>query len=215
MKLKNLLSITLVAALLLTGCGSPQEVAANSEMSASTSGTNYSSTQIGEDTVIVQSDDDTAITQSDEDTVAVQSNDASDEITIIPEETTATSDTDENASSYGSPDEFFQSIAGTYNYSSCTLDEQGGTLVIKEDEYGGMDINDYINGDESYYRFLAYSSYCSKIDGQCAYVEYPETVYSDGSSVVSYYIFEKTDNGINVYYSADSFENAAQIYHAE
>ena len=112
---------------------------------------------------------------------------------------------------------FFSELEGKYNYTDCKLDNKNGVLEIKKSDeiYGGYEINDYIDGDTSNYRFLAMASYCTGVDQDKAFVKYPKEVYSDDTALYSYYIVEKKKDGINVYYSEISFGEAGLIYSAK
>ena len=47
------------------------------------------------------------------------------------------------------------------------------------------------------------------------YLKYPIMVYEDGWEVFAYYILEKTEKGIDVFYSDISFEDAKLLYSAD
>ena len=119
---------------------------------------------------------------------------------------------EESSPSAVTPKQFFVTLEGTYTYKT---DDSEGVLVIAKDPDGnGMAIQDYIGQDRLSYRFLAYDSYCEEIQGNTVFMEYPETVYSDGDVVYSYYIFTAGDNTIDVYYSRDSFDQTEYLYTA-
>lgn len=110
--------------------------------------------------------------------------------------------------------EFFTGWKGTYTYENATTGGAEGTLIIKEDAYSNwIDISDYMGDDSSSYRFLASSANCEAISDNKAYVAYPENVRDDGATY-SYYVFEKTDTGISVYFSDKSYDDAELIYSA-
>ena len=46
------------------------------------------------------------------------------------------------------------------------------------------------------------------------YLEYPAQVYEDDTVIFEYYILEKASDGIDVYYSPSSFDEAEFLYHA-
>ena len=46
------------------------------------------------------------------------------------------------------------------------------------------------------------------------YLEYPAQVYEDDTVIFEYYILEKASDGIDVYYSPSSFDEAELLYHA-
>ena len=45
-------------------------------------------------------------------------------------------------------------------------------------------------------------------------LEYPAQVYEDDTVIFEYYILEKASDGIDVYYSPSSFDEAELLYHA-
>ncbi len=113
------------------------------------------------------------------------------------------------------PTEFLNALIGVYKYEKCSLDGQDGFIVIENDpEAGGIAIGDYFDAEKQFYRFVGYDFYCTKMEGNRIYMEYPETVYDDDTAVYSYYIFEATNEGISVYFSYDSFDAAQLIYTA-
>ena len=132
---------------------------------------------------------------------------------MITERQEGESDAPESESAM-TPRTFFAECMGTYSYEGCTLDGSDGILVIEEGDYSFIEFSDYIGGDDWNYRFEANDSNCKEIRGNKAYVEYPEMVYADDTAIFSYYIFEKTDEGINVYFSKNSFDEAELIYSA-
>jgi hypothetical protein len=126
--------------------------------------------------------------------------------------TTIVDEPEESSPSAATPRQFFVTLEGTYTYKT---DDSEGVLVIAKDPDGnGMAVDDYIGGEESNYRFLAYDSYCDEIQGNTVFMKYPETVYSDGDVVYSYYLFIAGDNSIDVYYSRDSFDQTEYLYTA-
>ena len=44
--------------------------------------------------------------------------------------------------------------------------------------------------------------------------KYPAQVYEDDTVIFEYYILEKASDGIDVYYSPSSFDEAELLYHA-
>ena len=59
------------------------------------------------------------------------------------------------------------------------------------------------------------TSECVKVEDDMAYVEYAHSAREDGTADYWYYVFEKTETGINVYFSKDSFEDVELLYNAK
>ena len=76
----------------------------------------------------------------------------------------------------------------------------------------GIDISDYES--EDIYRFLANETNVKNEEENKVYLEYPSQVYEDDTVIFEYYILEKASDGIDVYYSPSSFDEAELLYHA-
>ena len=99
-------------------------------------------------------------------------------------------------------------MIGTYHYTS---DYGTGRLMIEATE-DGIDISDYESEDT--YRFLANETNVKNEEENKVYLEYPAQVYEDDTVIFEYYILEKASDGIDVYYSPSSFDEAELLYHA-
>ena len=109
-------------------------------------------------------------------------------------------------------DDLLKELIGEYQYVK--EDAPEGILIIKEAEYtpGSIDVSDYTQGES--YRFLSSGSDVEKVAGDSVYIKYPETVNADGEATFTYYILKKTDDGVDVLYSSESFDKAEVIYRA-
>ena len=99
-------------------------------------------------------------------------------------------------------------MIGTYHYTS---DYGTGRLMIEATE-NGIDLSDYES--EDIYRFLANETNVKNEEENKVYLEYPAQVYEDDTVIFEYYILEKASDGIDVYYSPSSFDEAELLYHA-
>ena len=104
--------------------------------------------------------------------------------------------------------EELSAMIGTYHYTS---DYGTGRLMIEATE-NGIDISDYESEDT--YRFLANETNVKNEEENKVYLEYPAQVYKDDTVIFEYYILEKASDGIDVYYSPSSFDEAEFLYHA-
>ena len=104
--------------------------------------------------------------------------------------------------------EELSAMIGTYHYTS---DYGTGRLMIEATE-DGIDISDYESEDT--YRFLANETNVKNEEENKVYLEYPAQVYEDDTVIFEYYILEKASDGIDVYYSPSSFDEAELLYHA-
>lgn len=104
--------------------------------------------------------------------------------------------------------EELSAMIGTYYYTS---DYGTGRLMIEETE-DGIDLSDYES--EDIYRFLANETNIKNEEENKVYLEYPAQVYEDDTVIFEYYILEKSSDGIDVYYSPSSFDEAEFLYHA-
>lgn len=104
--------------------------------------------------------------------------------------------------------EELSAMIGTYHYTS---DYGTGRLMIEATE-NGIDISDYESEDT--YRFLANETNVKNEEENKVYLEYPAQVYEDDTVIFEYYILEKASDGIDVYYSPSSFDEAEFLYHA-
>ena len=104
--------------------------------------------------------------------------------------------------------EELSAMIGTYHYTS---DYGTGRLMIEATE-DGIDISDYESEDT--YRFLANETNVKNEEENKVYLEYPAQVYEDDTVIFEYYILEKSSDGIDVYYSPSSFDEAEFLYHA-
>ena len=104
--------------------------------------------------------------------------------------------------------EELSAMVGTYHYTS---DYGTGRLMIEATE-DGIDISDYESEDT--YRFLANETNVKNEEENKVYLEYPAQVYEDDTVIFEYYILEKASDGIHVYYSPSSFDEAEFLYHA-
>ena len=104
--------------------------------------------------------------------------------------------------------EELSAMIGTYHYTS---DYGTGRLMIEETE-DGIDLSDYES--EDIYRFLANETNIKNEEENKVYLEYPAQVYEDDTVILEYYILEKSSDGIDVYYSPSSFDEAEFLYHA-
>ena len=104
--------------------------------------------------------------------------------------------------------EELSAMIGTYHYTS---DYGTGRLMIEATE-DGIDISDYESEDT--YRFLANETNVKNEEENKVYLEYPAQVYEDDTVIFEYYILEKASDGIDVYYSPSSFDEAEFLYHA-
>ncbi|MCR5526465.1 MAG: hypothetical protein K6F39_03695 [Lachnospiraceae bacterium] len=225
MKNRKFLCAAVVMAIMLAGCSSEKENVEKETVSVEETDAVESSVEDTEEADIAEDDaEESSVAEEnfegseDESEVSTESEEASsEESSEASQEINKDNGEAENGDSADQDSkDFFSSLEGTYEYSGCTLDGKDGELVIKEDESSDdITIDDYIDGDESYYRFLAYSSNCDKVENGRAYLKYPESVYDNGEAVFTYYIFEKTGSGINVYFSNFSFDDAELIYTAE
>ena len=104
--------------------------------------------------------------------------------------------------------EELSAMIGTYHYTS---DYGTGRLMIEATE-NGIDLSDYES--EDIYRFLANETNVKNEEENKVYLEYPAQVYEDDTVIFEYYILEKASDGIDVYYSPSSFDEAELLYHA-
>ena len=104
--------------------------------------------------------------------------------------------------------EELSAMIGTYHYTS---DYGTGRLMIEETA-DGIDLSDYESEDT--YRFLANETNIKNEEENKVYLEYPAQVYEDDTVIFEYYILEKSSDGIDVYYSPSSFDEAEFLYHA-
>ena len=104
--------------------------------------------------------------------------------------------------------EELSAMIGTYHYTS---DYGTGRLMIEETE-DGIDLSDY--DSEDIYRFRANETNIKNEEENKVYLEYPAQVYEDDTVIFEYYILEKASDGIDVYYSPSSFDEAEFLYHA-
>ena len=104
--------------------------------------------------------------------------------------------------------EELSAMIGTYHYTS---DYGTGRLMIEETD-DGIDLSDYES--EDIYRFLANETNIKNEEENKVYLEYPAQVYEDDTVIFEYYILEKSSDGIDVYYSPSSFDEAEFLYHA-
>ena len=93
--------------------------------------------------------------------------------------------------------EELSAMIGTYHYTS---DYGTGRLMIE--------------ATEDTYRFLANETNVKNEEENKVYLEYPAQVYEDDTVIFEYYILEKASDGIDVYYSPSSFDEAELLYHA-
>lgn len=109
--------------------------------------------------------------------------------------------------------EFFEDLIGTYSYDNGSQDGKEGVIEIKNID-DRLVIADYLGGNTSNYRYMFNTSECVKVEDNMAYVEYAHSAREDGTADYWYYVFEKTETGINVYFSKDSFEDVELLYNA-
>ena len=137
-------------------------------------------------------------------------NDAQDDVIegVTPTEIVVHTETTDNTEKHIQDFEKLSEMIGTYHYTS---DYGTGRLMIEATE-DGIDISDYESEDT--YRFLANETNVKNEEENKVYLEYPAQVYEDDTVIFEYYILEKASDGIDVYYSPSSFDEAEFLYHA-
>lgn len=137
-------------------------------------------------------------------------NDTQDDVIerITPTEIVVHTETTDNTEKHIQNFEKLSEMIGTYHYTS---DYGAGRLIIEATE-DGIDISDYESEDT--YRFLANETNIKNEEENKVYLEYPAQVYEDDTVIFEYYILEKSSDGIDVYYSPSSFDEAELLYHA-
>lgn len=137
-------------------------------------------------------------------------NDTQDDVIerVTPTEIVVHTETTDNTEKHIQDFEKLSEMIGTYHYTS---DYGTGRLMIEATEYG-IDISDYESEDT--YRFLANETNVKNEEENKVYLEYPAQVYEDDTVIFEYYILEKASDGIDVYYSPSSFDEAELLYHA-
>ena len=139
-----------------------------------------------------------------------QMNDTQDDVIerVTPTEIVVHTETTDNTEKHIQDFEKLSEMMGTYHYTS---DYGTGRLMIEATE-DGIDISDYESEDT--YRFLANETNVKNEEENKVYLEYPAQVYEDDTVIFEYYILEKASDGIDVYYSPSSFDEAELLYHA-
>lgn len=137
-------------------------------------------------------------------------NDTQDDVIerVTPTEIVVHTETTDNTEKHIQDFEKLSEMIGTYHYTS---DYGTGRLMIEATE-DGIDISDYESEDT--YRFLANETNVKNEEENKVYLEYPAQVYEDDTVIFEYYILEKASDGIDVYYSPSSFDEAEFLYHA-
>lgn len=137
-------------------------------------------------------------------------NDTQDDVIerVTPTEIVVHTETTDNTEKHIQDFEKLSEMIGTYHYTS---DYGTGRLMIEATE-DGIDISDYESEDT--YRFLANETNVKNEEENKVYLEYPAQVYEDDTVIFEYYILEKASDGIDVYYSPSSFDEAELLYHA-
>lgn len=137
-------------------------------------------------------------------------NDTQDDVIegVTPTEIVVHTETTDNTEKHIQDFEKLSEMIGTYHYTS---DYGTGRLMI-EATGDGIDISDYESEDT--YRFLANETNVKNEEENKVYLEYPAQVYEDDTVIFEYYILEKASDGIDVYYSPSSFDEAEFLYHA-
>ena len=137
-------------------------------------------------------------------------NDTQDDVIegVTPTEIVVHTETTDNTEKHIQDFEKLLEMIGTYHYTS---DYGTGRLMIEATE-DGIDISDYESEDT--YRFLANETNVKNEEENKVYLEYPAQVYEDDTVIFEYYILEKASDGIDVYYSPSSFDEAEFLYHA-
>lgn len=137
-------------------------------------------------------------------------NDTQDDVIerVTPTEIVVHTETTDNTEKHIQDFEKLSEMIGTYHYTS---DYGTGRLMIEETE-DGIDLSDYES--EDIYRFLANETNIKNEEENKVYLEYPAQVYEDDTVIFEYYILEKASDGIDVYYSPSSFDEAELLYHA-
>ena len=137
-------------------------------------------------------------------------NDTQDDVIerVTPTEIVVHTETTDNTEKHIQDFEKLSEMIGTYHYTS---DYGTGRLMIEETE-DGIDLSDYES--EDIYRFLANETNIKNEEENKVYLEYPAQVYEDDTVIFEYYILEKSSDGIDVYYSPSSFDEAEFLYHA-
>lgn len=137
-------------------------------------------------------------------------NDTQDDVIerVTPTEIVVHTETTDNTEKHIQDFEKLSEMIGTYHYTS---DYGTGRLMIEATE-DGIDISDYESEDT--YRFLANETNVKNEEENKVYLEYPAQVHEDDTVIFEYYILEKASDGIDVYYSPSSFDEAELLYHA-
>ena len=137
-------------------------------------------------------------------------NDTQDDVIerVTPTEIAVHTETTDNTEKHIQDFEKLSEMIGTYHYTS---DYGTGRLMIEATE-NGIDLSDYESEDT--YRFLANETNVKNEEENKVYLEYPAQVYEDDTVIFEYYILEKASDGIDVYYSPSSFDEAEFLYHA-
>ena len=137
-------------------------------------------------------------------------NDTQDDVIerVTPTEIVVHTETTDNTEKHIQDFEKLSEMIGTYHYTS---DYGTGRLMIEATE-NGIDLSDYES--EDIYRFLANETNVKNEEENKVYLEYPAQVYEDDTVIFEYYILEKASDGIDVYYSPSSFDEAELLYHA-
>lgn len=137
-------------------------------------------------------------------------NDTQDDVIegVTPTEIVVHTETTDNTEKHIQDFEKLSEMIGTYHYTS---DYGTGRLMIEATE-DGIDISDYESEDT--YRLLANETNVKNEEENKVYLEYPAQVYEDDTVIFEYYILEKASDGIDVYYSPSSFDEAEFLYHA-